>query len=95
MQSGAWPLQGCFISEWPETVIMTAVKKAEKREGLIIRGFNVTGQPVSCRMEIKNAGRIFRTNLLEQRKEEIVNRVLQIPAYRIFTLEPTLTKGAY
>jgi len=94
-QSGAWPLQGRFVNEWPETVIMTAVKKAEKRNGLIIRGFNVTGQPVSCTMEVKNAERIFRTNLLEQRQEELASRVLQIPAYKIFTLEPTLKKGAW
>jgi len=93
-QSGAWPLQDRFISEWPETVIMTAVKKAEKRKGLIIRGFNVTGQPVSCTMEIKNAAKTFRTNQLEQRKEEIANRVFQIPAYKIFTLESTANKGA-
>ena len=44
--SGSLPQEMSFISIKPDTLIVTAVKKAEYRNSLIVRCYNITGQEV-------------------------------------------------
>ncbi len=88
-QQGAWPMQKSFMKQWPAQVILSAVKKAEKRNQLILRGFNMTDKPVTINLEFEQAENFFQTDLAEKRQASIQGRSLLINKNKIFSIEPT------
>lgn len=86
-QAGSWPRQRSFLPAWPPELVLTAVKKAEKRNTLVVRGFNHTARPVPL-PPLQEAGtEIYYTNLLEQRTSRHTAAVNAVGGCKIFTVE--------
>ncbi len=89
---GTLPLEGSFLTLDPEALVLSAFKRAEDRDSLILRFYNPTREDVVARLrvmpEVKQA---WRTNLDEVREEELTLRggVIELPAARgkIVTVE--------
>jgi alpha-mannosidase len=65
--SGALPLEHSFISLNGSNVVLTAVKKAEDADGLILRFYEWAGQAGSVQINVpKGAQQATLTNLMEQ-----------------------------
>jgi len=88
-RTGSWPLSHSFMREWPETLILSAVKKAEMRPTLIVRGFNLSPQAVSMQIDLSEADQLFQTNLLEKRLNELTAGQMRVLPYKIFSVEAT------
>lgn len=96
---GYLPAEQEFLSIQPSNLIVTALKKAEDRDSIILRIFNpadstITGK-ISSGMEIKEA---YLTNLDEERQEKIVVEqehqiILEAASNKIITIELNLYKG--
>ena len=57
------------------SVLVSAVKKHEERDSLIVRLHNPSGSPVTCRIKVDaprfTPAHVFRTNLREERQESL------------------------
>jgi mannosylglycerate hydrolase len=93
---GRLACQHCFVrveSEPAEAVVLSACKKAEDRESLLLRLFNpgVDEARVTLDLPSRTISRAFRTDLRERRQEELRivdgRAVLALPSYRIETVE--------
>lgn len=62
-----------FIKIKPDNVVLTALKQCEKEpESFILRVYEVWGQKSTVKIELPiKIGRVFKTDLIEKRKEEI------------------------
>jgi len=64
-----------FLQVEPDTLLVSAVKKHEEREALVVRVFNPGEKDVRCRVRAAAPGfgvsRAYRTNLREERQEEL------------------------
>jgi alpha-mannosidase len=67
---------------------LTAVKKAEKRNSLIVRGFNHTANKVVL-PPLANESTVYFTNVLEQRKSKYSANACTVDSHKIFTVEAT------
>jgi mannosylglycerate hydrolase len=89
---GTLPLEGSFLELESDALVLSAFKRAEDRETLILRCFNPTGEDMVGRIrvmpEVKQA---WRTNLDEVREEELAPRdgviELAVGPRKIVTLE--------
>jgi len=89
---GTLPLEGSFLDLESDALVLSALKRAEDRETLILRCFNPTGEDMVSRIrvmpEVKKA---WRTNLDEVREEElaVTDGTIEIAAgpKRIVTVE--------
>jgi alpha-mannosidase len=88
LQSGSWPLQRSFLPDWPPELVLTAVKKAEKRSSLMVRGFNHTANKVLL-PPLQSGSTVYFTNLLEQRQSRYSTDSCAVSGHKIFTLEQT------
>lgn len=88
-----------FRSE-PDSLVITAVKKCEARDTVLVRLYNASSQRVRGKlhwgMPVSHA---WKVNLLEERSEEITvfsnSRVdLDCPAWRITTVELEMSKSS-
>ncbi|NQU10011.1 hypothetical protein HQ590_04415, partial [bacterium] len=52
VHAGAWPTTGGFLKIGPDAVCLSAVKKAEAGNGIVIRVFNPTRRQVTARVEV-------------------------------------------
>jgi alpha-mannosidase len=92
LHDGGLPWQGSFIqTDAPEFVVSTA-KMAEDRRGWLVRGYNITGQPVSVRLKtILPFASIERVDLNEEFLERLVpstdNEItLAVKAHEVVTV---------
>ena len=88
-QQGTWPMQKSFMTSWPAQVILSAVKKAEKRDELIVRGFNLQANSTTINLQFEQAANFFQTDLAERRRSQINSSVLPVAGQKIFSIEPT------
>ncbi|MDH7601431.1 MAG: glycoside hydrolase family 38 C-terminal domain-containing protein [Armatimonadota bacterium] len=92
IHKGELPKSLAFVSVSPSNVIVTAVKKAEKCEGLIVRVLNTTGDPVEAALTLYRKFKgVILTNLneepLEIRPTVNGNTVrFPMPAFRVQTV---------
>jgi alpha-mannosidase len=67
---GELPAQGSFIATSPAEFVISAVKAAESGKGWLIRGYNITAEPIRvCLRPLRRFARAAQVNLAE---EEIV-----------------------
>jgi len=90
---GRLPARASLLSVTPERLVLSAVKKRERGDGLIVRAYNPFDTPAHAVVEslftIRSA---YRTNLNEQRQEELAVGSdgavpVQIGGKQIVTLE--------
>lgn len=89
---GDQPLRGQFISLTPPKLILSAVKKAEHRDSLVVRFYNPFSSAETAMIEFGfPVVEAYRLRLDEQREEslELVrNRIrFEVPAFKIVTVE--------
>lgn len=69
---GSLPPVHSFVQLEPENVVLTAVKKAEDDDGLILRFYEFAGQETRVRLRLPpGATRAFETNLMEKEVSEL------------------------
>ncbi len=72
---GSLPPAHSFLHIEPDTLLITAVKKAEERDSLIVRVLNPSSETVACRVKADAPGffpaRAYKTNLNEERQEQL------------------------
>jgi len=69
---GAYPPAHSFIALDPAQFVLSSVKGSEGGEGLIIRGYNVTGEPLEATLRLGFPVRaVYRTHLNEERVEAL------------------------
>lgn len=70
--SGVLPLKQEFISVEPENLVVSAIKKAEDRESIVIRLFNPTDDALKGRIKVYSSIKeAFLTNLNEERQQSL------------------------
>lgn len=93
------PLQECepsrsYVSIEPDCLVLTAVKRAEDRDSLIVRFFNITAKPVpGARIDVHGAHRMRQVNLDEAPVGEWVagsSLTIEVAAKQIVTIEADL-----
>jgi len=98
VHGGRLPAQTSFLSVTPERLVLSAVKKCERDDSLIVRVYNPFDTPahgvVQSLLPIQRA---YRTNLNEERQEELSVGSdgavrLQVGRKRIVTLELALER---
>jgi alpha-mannosidase len=91
--TGALPPEHSFVSIEPGNVIVTAMKKAEDDDGLIIRFYEFAGKETQSSLRLPpGATRAVETNLMEKEEKALTignNARIQIPtrAYEIKTVK--------
>jgi len=92
--TGILPAKHSFVQVEPSNVVLTAVKKAEDDDGLILRFYESTGQPSQVRLRLPDkAVRAFETSLIEKQQDSLPltadGREVAIPigAYEIKTVK--------
>jgi mannosylglycerate hydrolase len=72
---GGLPRAHSFVQVEPDTVLVSAVKKHETRESLVIRLFNPSPEKIGCRLRVAAPGyqplHAYSTNLREERQETL------------------------
>jgi alpha-mannosidase len=85
------PAARSFVSVEPTELVVTAIKRAEDRDTLILRFFNITDEPVAAgRVAMPGARRHRLVNLNEEPQEgwrEGESLALEVGAKRIVTVE--------
>lgn len=87
------PREKSFLKIEPDNVVLTAFKQCEEELGhLILRVYEIWGQKSTVKIQLPiKVARVFKTNLIEEQKEEIEldkeNKIkVDIGAYEILTL---------
>ena len=92
---GELPLEQSFIEISPPELIITAIKKAEDRDALLVRFFNITDEDVhGARIKVRKATSARTVNLNEEPHNDLVMEAdgsvaLDVPGKKIVTLEFT------
>lgn len=85
------PIVRSFVEVEPPQMVVTAIKRAEDRNSLIVRFFNITDEPVAeARIGIPGARRARRVNLNEEPQEqwrETGEITMEVGAKKIVTVE--------
>ena len=90
---GKLPQKNSFLSISPSTVIMSALKKADNGDGLILRLYNPTSKDIEAKIQCgyKPIKKAQMVNFLEEPKSDLPVKsgvlALQIPHKKIVTLE--------
>ena len=97
LHAGRLPLEFSLVSLDPEKLIITAVKKAESEDALVIRLFNISDSQVTGKLKMfQQVKKAMITNLLEEPLEEIPtsdgNLVFPVKAHQILTLKLWFTE---
>ena len=72
LHSGRLPLEFSLVSLEPEELIITAVKKAESEDALVIRLYNISAKQITGKLlTFQQPQKAMVTNLLEEPLEEI------------------------
>ena len=78
---------GSLVACEAEAVCVTAVKRHQSRDTLVVRLYNLTGKEVEAPLRFGfDAGAVWRVNLLEERAEE-VSLPLRVGPFEILTIE--------
>ncbi len=92
--TGVLPAKHSFVQVEPGNVVLTAVKKAEDDDGLILRFYESNGKPSQVRLHLPDkAVRAFETSLMEKQQDSLPltadGREVAIPigAYEIKTVK--------
>ncbi len=90
--SGRLPAEQCFVSTRPDTVLVSCFKKAETRDSLILRLFNISGRKVQARVRFhRNIESAYLVNLNEEREGKLIVRdgtlSFPMPGKKICTIE--------
>ena len=96
--SGTLPLSQCFFSIEPANLIMSAFKKAEDKESVILRLFNPTDKAIDgeiCSYPVIE--KAYLTNLNEERLESLAIKLehhigIMVESNKIVTIELVLQK---
>lgn len=90
------PAVRSFVTVEPAELVVTAIKRAEDRETVVVRFYNITGETVETgRIEVPGATRLRRVTLNEEPEEawrdgEVLT--LSVPPKRIVTIEAELRR---
>ena len=91
LHPGSLPKESSVISLQPDELIITAIKKAESDDALVIRLYNISDQPVTGKLALCSPiEKAMVTNLLEEPLEEIPvseNLVFPVKGHQIVTLK--------
>jgi len=91
LHPGSLPKETSMISLQPDELIITAIKKAESDDALVIRFYNISDQPVTGKLALCSPiDKAMVTNLLEEPLEEILgseNLVFPVKGHQIVTLK--------
>jgi alpha-mannosidase len=92
LHEGTLPAQGSFIKTDSKEFIISAVKLSEDKRGMVVRGYNITGKPITVQLKVfLNFKTVIRVNLNEERLESLIpsanNEItLDVKAYEIVTV---------
>jgi alpha-mannosidase len=82
------PPENSFLSFDADDVVLTAMKKADDGEAIIVRGFEIRGNRAESRLRFFGEGPDFRlTNLLEEDLGSREEKTLTIKPFEIFTVK--------
>ena len=90
---GELPPEYSFVEISPPELIITAIKKAEDRDGLLVRFFNITDENIhQARVKVQKAISARTVNLNEEPHNDLIMEadgsvVLDVPAKKIVTIE--------
>ncbi len=92
--AGTWPTNHSFVSVEPANAIITAIKKAEDSDALIVRFYEFDGKSTNVRLQLPQAASsAAETNLMEKTLHSLAlqegGREVEIPVspYSITTVE--------
>ncbi len=72
LHAGILPAHGSLLHAEPEEFAVSAVRTAEDGSGWIVRGYNLSGKPVTVRLETPLPyTTVWRANLLDERLEAL------------------------
>jgi len=82
------PPTNSFASVTPENLVISAVKKADRDESLVLRLYEIEGSRAETALEFLGRKPEFRElNLLEEETDPAAHRVLKVTPYGIKTLK--------
>lgn len=95
LPSGDNPQEASFLTLNPPELVVTAIKKAEEEDAMVVRLYNISNQPVNADLSVQLAiEKVWKTNMLEEDRETVdvtsgnVSRVsLPVKAHEIVTLK--------
>ena len=94
LHAGSLLKEASVVSLQPDELIITAIKKAENDDALVIRLYNISDKPVTGRLALHSRiEKAMVTNLLEESSEEIplsknaTNLVFPVKGHQIVTLK--------
>lgn len=71
-RTGELPGELSFLSIQPAALVLSAVKQSERSDGLIVRFYNITAEPVTAKVKLfRPVAEAFRVNLNEERVEPL------------------------
>ena len=71
-QSGPYPDVHSFVALEPQQLVLSGLKRSERGDGLIVRSYNVTGEPLIATLSFGfPVQTVWRANLNEERLEEL------------------------
>ncbi len=71
-RTGELPGELSFLSIQPAALVLSAVKQSERSEGLIVRFYNITADPVTATIKLfRPLAEAYRVNLNEERIESL------------------------
>jgi len=92
LHEGSLPAQGSFIQTDSNEFAISAVKMSEDRRGWVIRGYNLSADPITVKLKnLLQSSRVERVNLNEERLEQLLpsanNEItLNVKAHEIVTV---------
>jgi len=82
------PAEQSFLSVSGDALVVTALKKADKANGIVLRLFEETGHPAETSIQFLGHVQSFRrVNVLEESSGNTSGRTLQVKPYQIDTVE--------
>jgi len=69
LHSGPLPVSGSFVKVEPATFVVSAVKQSESGGGWLVRGYNITGEPIRVTLKPwKLFNKVEQVNLAEEKQ---------------------------
>lgn len=66
------PERGSFLSIDQDNIVVTAMKKAENEDGMVVRCYNLDGQQTTAKLKLWEAfDTVYETNLIEENKVKL------------------------
>jgi len=92
--TGSLPPAHSFVKVEPENLVLTALKRSESGDGLVLRFYESAGKGVQARIQLPAAARAaFETNLMEKQEKELPagkEIMVDVKPYEIKTIEVRL-----